>query len=72
MIKYFCDRCGKEAKKLVSVRIPTNKLRDGSCGTKPIDLCEECENEANHIFDTLMEFRLYMFSRYLKKEGKVE
>lgn len=69
MIKYYCDRCGREVKELTSVKIPTNKLRDGSFGSKRLDVCEECEKEANDIFDTLADIKIFMCSKYLKKEG---
>lgn len=71
MIKYYCDRCGKEAKKLHPVKIPVQKQRDHepSYYSKTLDLCEECENEADEIFDTIVDIKLSMFSKYLMKGG---
>jgi hypothetical protein len=45
MVKYYCDRCGKESKGLTPVKIPIEKLKY-SVGTKLLDLCSECEKEA--------------------------
>lgn len=71
MIKYYCDRCGKEAQKLHSVKIPVQKQIgfEYSCYSKPLDLCDECKNESDEIFDTLVDIKLSMFSKYLKKGG---
>ena len=69
MIKYYCDRCGKEVRELITVKIPVNKLKDGSFGSKRLDVCEECKNEAENIFATLADIKIFMCSKYLKKEG---
>jgi hypothetical protein len=69
MIKYYCDRCGKEAKELKTVKIPVRKLKDGSFLPTPLELCTTCENEANEIFDILADIRLSMFAKYCKKGG---
>ena len=71
MIKYYCDRCGKKVKILHSVQIPVKKQIgfEHSCYSKTLDLCEECKNEADEIFDALLDIRLSMFSKYLLKGG---
>lgn len=74
MIKYYCDRCGKEAKSLNSVKIPVEKQKGytNTYYSKPLDLCKECENEANEIFDTITDIEISLFSKYLKKGGEVQ
>lgn len=72
MIKYYCDRCGREAKALNSVKIPVQKQIgfEHSCYSKPLELCEVCKNEADEIFDTIVDIKLSMFSKYLNKGGE--
>lgn len=49
MIKYFCDRCGKEVDKLACVKIPdSNKPCSGSSySTKEVGLCDSCNTFVN-------------------------
>jgi len=74
MIKYYSDRCGNEAKTLTSVKIPVQKQIgfELSCYTRQIELCEKCKNEADEMFDTLLDIKLSMFAKYLKKGGVQE
>ena len=72
MIKYICDRCGKECEKLHSLKIPIKKLSDSSCLSKHIDVCTECDKEADVLFDILADIRLIMFDKYMPQRGDNE
>ena len=70
MTKFFCDRCGKESKKLSSVTIPVGKIESGSGRSVAYELCKECEREANEKFETLLDIRIAMFANFMGKGGE--
>ena len=65
MIKFFCDRCGKECKALSEVKIPDEKL-SSSIRTKTISVCFDCKKEADEIYDKLTDMHFIMFKDFLK------
>ena len=67
MIKHFCDRCGKEAKRTVHIKIPKEKLGDGNFTTTPIEVCDDCEKEFVKIIDQLIDIRFILFDDFMGK-----
>ena len=69
MTKFFCDRCGKESKKLSSIAIPVGKIESGCSRSVAYELCKECERDANEKFEILLDIRLAMFANFMGKDG---
>lgn len=65
MTKYFCDRCGKECKTLIDIKIPKSKTRFGF-DTKSVQVCGECEKAYNNIVDKLVDIRFILFGDFMK------
>ena len=68
MVKYYCDRCGAESEKLVSVRIPTNKVSELALKAEVMGLCPQCEKQANDIYNLCSDIKIMMFERFTRKE----
>lgn len=78
MVKYFCDRCGKEVPTtramggqivpvLHDVRIPDKKMKnDGSFSTRSLNVCDECKKESDKLNDLITDFRFKIFKDYMK------
>ena len=65
MIKYYCDRCGKESPRLADVIIPNIKGSLSFEG-KTVHLCPDCEKEANDIYNKLTDIRFILFDGFIK------
>lgn len=66
MIKYYCDRCGKECQTLRSVKIPFKREKE-YFQTKTINACLACEKEANDLYDKISDIRFVMFRDFMKE-----
>ena len=66
MTKYYCDKCGKECKKLRYIRVPCEKL-DSGYKIKELYVCEKCEQEHEKINKRVTEMILLMHSDFLKE-----
>lgn len=66
MVKYYCDRCGKEAEKLEPVQIPTEKTKHEVFIRKTIHVCPKCKKEYDDILNKLVDIRFVMFSTFMK------
>ena len=66
MTKHFCDRCGKECKKLNLIKLPKAKTIVGSFETMPVEVCQDCETEFDNIIDKLVDIRFIMFRDFMK------
>ena len=64
MIKYFCDRCGKEAKKTIQVSVPKEKLNEGF-NTMSLQVCDDCKKEFDKIINKLTDIRFILFSDFI-------
>lgn len=42
MIKKYCDRCGKETKRLYNKKVPNGARRDDDWMVKYVELCADC------------------------------
>lgn len=67
MVKYYCDRCGKEAETLEQINIPTEKTKNSGFLTTPTHVCPECKKEYDGILDKLRDIRFVMFSTFMKE-----
>ena len=77
MTKYFCDRCGKEADYLSSIKVPKEKNKYGfSYSTAVINICKDCYNEYNRLERTLLpaitELRFAMFREFFMDRSDAE
>lgn len=70
MVKFYCDRCGKENEKLHEIKIPTQKREHHSFDTKPYQVCVECKNEYDNIIDKLTDIRFVLFDGFMRKEDE--
>lgn len=70
MIKFYCDRCGKESEKLYEIKIPTQKREHNSFSTKPYQVCADCESEYDNIIDKLTDIRFVLFNGFMRKEDE--
>ena len=69
MIKYFCDRCGKETKNLVQIQIPKEKHdKYGGFSVEPIQVCSDCKNEFDDILSKLTDIRFILFKNFMKEK----
>lgn len=66
MIKFYCDRCGKECEKLSEITIPKEKLSPGNFSTKTISVCSDCEKEAKALYDKLVDIRFILFKDFFR------
>lgn len=66
MTKYFCDRCGKEANKLIQIKIPVKKFGNGSFDTTSIQVCCDCKKKYDDILNKLTDIRLVLFRDFMK------
>ena len=71
MTKHYCDRCGKECKKLVEIKVPDKKTRYG-WQTKPAQVCDDCEKEYKDINDKLTEIRFILFRDFMNRSSAAE
>lgn len=69
MIKYYCDRCGKECLSLTEIKVPYKKGAFDSFETRPIQACIECKKEFNEIIDKLLDIRFVLFRDFMKGES---
>lgn len=70
MVKFYCDRCKKETKKLVEIKIPTQKREHHSFSTEPYQVCVDCESEYDNIIDKLTDIRFILFNGFMRKEDE--
>lgn len=70
MTKFYCDRCGKESKKLYEIKIPTQKRKYNSFDTESYQVCVDCENEYDNIIDKLIDIRFVLFNGFMRKEDE--
>lgn len=70
MVKFYCDRCGKESEKLHEIKIPTHKREHHNFDTKPCQVCADCENEYYQIIDKLTDIRFVLFDGFMRKEDE--
>ena len=70
MVKYFCDRCGKEAKNLVQIQVPKEKHdKYGGFNVEPIHVvCSNCKREFDNIISKLTDIRFILFNDFIKKK----
>lgn len=66
MIKYFCDRCGKEVRKTIQINVPKEKLKYGDFTTTSIEVCDDCKKEFDKIIDKLIDIRFILFNDFMK------
>lgn len=66
MVKYYCDRCGKEVAVLDEVRIPDVKHSSNSFSTKTIQVCKDCKKKADNIYEKLIDIRFTLFRDYME------
>lgn len=64
MIKFYCDRCGKEVNKLYDIGIPESK-GSFSFKNKTIQGCLSCKGEADNINDKLVDIRFLLFKDFM-------
>lgn len=64
MIKYICDKCGRECKSLTFENIPIKKTKY-NFETKKIQLCEDCTKEYDSINDKLADIRLILIKDFI-------
>ena len=65
MIKYYCDRCGVETKKLEDARIPNT--RDSlSFLVKTVSLCHDCKAEADSLHEKSIDIEFLLFKDFMK------
>ena len=67
MKKYFCDRCGKEAEKLINIPLPDEKTNDTGFSSKLICVCKDCENEFDKILSKLIDIRFILFNDFMEQ-----
>lgn len=72
MIKFYCDRCGKESKKLHEIKIPTQKRKYNNFDTKIYQVCADCENEYDNIIGKLVDIRFVLFDGFMRKDEKLK
>lgn len=70
MTKHYCDRCGMECEKLVTVRVPTENHHNGSFSTKSVEVCPYCEEVANRLIDLITDIRFTIFEKIWSKGMK--
>jgi DNA-directed RNA polymerase subunit RPC12/RpoP len=70
MVKFYCDRCGKETEKLHEIRIPIKKSVCHTFDTKLYQVCVDCESEYDDIIDKLTAIRFVLFSGFMRKEDE--
>ena len=70
MVKFYCDRCKKETKKLVEIKIPTVKNSYGDFETKSCQVCVSCQREYNDIICKLTDIRFVLFGGFMIKEDE--
>lgn len=66
MIKYFCDRCGKEVGKTIQIKVPKEKLNSGDFSTTSVQVCDDCKKEFDKIIDKLIDIRFILFNDFMK------
>jgi DNA-directed RNA polymerase subunit RPC12/RpoP len=66
MIKYFCDRCGKEVGKTIQIKIPKEKLKYGDFRATSIGVCDDCKKEFDKIIDKLTDIRFILFDDFME------
>lgn len=71
MIKFYCDRCGKESEKLYEIKIPTQKRKYHNFDTKIYQVCADCENEYDNIIGKLVDIRFILFDGFIRKEEEI-
>lgn len=69
MIKYYCDRCGKEVSVLETIRIPSEKLGKTSYSVKNIQVCKNCQKEAENIGEKLRDIQFLLFGDFMIEKG---
>lgn len=65
MVKYYCDRCGKEVSSLITIRIPSKKTSKTSYSGKDIQVCKNCQKEAENICEKLLDIRFLLFGDFM-------
>lgn len=70
MVKFYCDRCGKETEKLHEIKMPTQKREHHSFDTKSCQVCVSCQREYNDIICKLTDIRFVLFSGFMRKEDE--
>ena len=68
MVKFYCDRCGRESEELNQIKIPTQKTAYNTFNTKPYQVCVDCENQYNNIIDKLTDIRFVLFDGFMRKD----
>lgn len=71
MVKFYCDRCGKESERLHEIKIPTQKRKYHNFDTKPYNVCVDCENEYDNIIGKLTDIRFILFDGFMRKEEEI-
>ena len=71
VVKYYCDRCGKETKNLEQISVPSEKKRN-SFLPKLFQVCPECEKEYDDIINKLTDIRFVLFDGFMRKEDEGE
>lgn len=71
MIKYYCDRCGKDFNNSIdihNVKIP-NERHSASFSAKTVQLCRDCKKAADNLLDKLTDIHFLLFRDFMKEEG---
>jgi hypothetical protein len=72
MIKYFCDRCGKECSKPAEIKVPHQRGCAGNFSTRGLQVCADCNKEHNDLLNKLVDIRFIMYRDFIKGGGKMK
>ena len=71
MTKFICDRCGKEAEYLATVRFPVERTAGFGCSTKTIELCKKCNFEfakfETALLTSIINLKLSMYDNFINR-----
>lgn len=69
MIKYYCDRCGKECKNnidMFDVKIP-HERHSASFSAKTVQLCRDCKKVADNLHEKLTDIHFLLFKDFMEE-----
>jgi len=72
MVKFYCDRCGKESEKLHEIQIPTQKSSSHSFYTQHCQVCIDCKSEYDNIIDKLTDIRFVLFNGFMREDNEMK
>lgn len=70
MVKFYCDRCGKEVENLIEIKIPATKKNYGSYDTKSCQVCAGCKRAYDDISVKATDIRFILFDGFMRKEDE--